>query len=170
MILRVAELGHPVLRRKAAAVDPDEINHPVFQHFIDNMIDTMREYEGVGLAAPQVCVGKRIFCVESDHSERYPGSPNVAVYVAINPIVKILDDSPVTLWEGCLSVPEWRAPVERAKKVELQALDRHGKPFKITAQGFHARIVQHEFDHLEGKVYLDRLKNLKQLTHTRYTR
>jgi peptide deformylase len=116
-----------------------------------------------------VRVGQRIFCVESSHNGRYPGSPAVPLYVAINPVVKILDAETVVLWEGCLSVPEWRAPVDRAKKLELEALDRHGKPFKLTAQGFHARIVQHEFDHLEGKVYLDRLKNLKRLTHTSYS-
>jgi len=170
MVLKVAELGHPVLRKKSEPIAPKEIPTPLFQRFVDDMIDTMREYEGVGLAGPQVRVGRRIFVVEADHSDRYPGSPNVPVYVAINPTVKILDATKVILWEGCLSVPEWRAPVERAKKVQLEALDRHGKPFKLIAQGFHARIVQHEFDHLEGKVYLDRLKNLKEFTHTSYLR
>lgn len=168
MILKVAQLGHPVLRRKADPVRPQEIAADRFQKFIDDMIDTMRDYDGVGIAAPQVHVSKQIFCVEAEGSERYPGSPQVPLYVAVNPQLKILDKSPVRLHEGCLSIPELRGEVLRARKVQLNALDRNGKPFQLTASGFHARILQHEFDHLQGSVYLDRMKGMKTLGYLRY--
>ena len=168
MILKVAELGHPVLRAKAEPVDPAEIGTPFFQRFLDDMTETMREYEGVGLAAPQVHVSRRIFCVESSANGRYPGSPRVPLYTVINPVVRILEKRKVTLWEGCLSVPDLRGPVERASKLELTGLDRRGKPFKRVASGFHARIVQHELDHLDGCVYLDRMHGLEELSYIRY--
>lgn len=164
MILKVATLGSPCIRRKTVPVRSAEIRTRQFQLLIDSMIETMREYDGVGIAAPQVRVSKSVFCVECIGNPRYPGSPPVALYVAINPKVRILDKSPLGLWEGCLSVPGLRGKVFRAKKVELTALDRGGSPFRVVASGFHARIIQHEYDHLQGTVYLDRMKNLRHLT------
>ncbi len=163
MILKVATLGSPSVRTKAKEVRPAEIQTREFQDLIDSMIATMRKNDGVGIAAPQVRVSKAVFCVESVRNPRYLGSPQVPLYVAVNPKVRILDKAPLGLWEGCLSVPGLRGEVFRAKKVELSALDRRGKPFRITAAGFHARIIQHEFDHLQGKIYLDRMKDLRSL-------
>lgn len=168
MILKVAELGHPVLRMKAKPVEPGEIADPFFQKFLDDMVDTMRDYDGVGLAAPQVAVSKRVFCVESGGNPRYPDSPRVPLYFVINPVVRILAEKKISLWEGCLSVPGLRGPVARASKLEVTGLDREGKPLKVTASGFHARIVQHETDHLDGLVYLDRMEGLSKLSFTRY--
>lgn len=168
MILKVAKIGHPALRKRAAPVRPEEIASPRFQAFVDDMVDTMRDYEGVGIAAPQVRVSKRIFCVECIGNPRYPGSPAVPLYVVINPRLKILDRTPVRLFEGCLSIPELRGEVLRARKVEVTGLDRRGGPLKVVAQGFHARILQHEFDHLQGKVYLDRMRGLRTLSFLEY--
>ena len=168
MILNVAKIGHPVLRQRAVAVNPREIRTSVFQKLIDDMVETMRDREGVGIAAPQVHVSKRIFCVECVNSTRYPGTSHIPLYTVINPRIRLLDLKRSFMWEGCLSVPDLRGEVGRAKKLEMSGLDRHGKPFKVTARGFHARVIQHEYDHIEGKVYLDRMKNMKSLSFIEY--
>jgi peptide deformylase len=163
MILKVAKLGVRALRKKANPVSRTEILSARFQSLLDNMIDTMRDYKGVGIAAPQVRVGKQVFCVECVQNPRYPGSPHIPLYIVINPKLQILDKGLVRMLEGCLSIPGLRGEVARARKVRVEGLNRLGKPMKVTAVGFHARILQHEFDHLQGRVYLDRLKNMRTL-------
>ena len=167
---KIATLGLPVLRQKARSVDPRDIQDPSLQKLIDGMIETMRKHGGVGIAAPQVSVSKRIFSVECRDSKRYAGVPDVPLYTVINPRVRILDRSPAVLLEGCLSVPDLRGPVPRAKKLLLTGLDRRGKPLSIVARGFHARIIQHEFDHLEGKIFLDRMKGMRELSYLEHLR
>ena len=163
LILKVATLGALSVRRKASPVDTARIPTRAFQNFVDSLIATMRKCRGVGIAAPQVGVSKRVFCVECVRNPRYPGTPRIPLYVAVNPRVRVLDKRLLGLWEGCLSIPGLRGEVFRAAKVELTGLDRRGKPLRVVASGFHARIIQHEFDHLKGKVYLDRMKDLKNL-------
>jgi peptide deformylase len=159
-ILKVSRLGHPVLREQTKLVPPERLASPVVQTLIDNMIETMYEYTGVGLAAPQVHESLMIAVIES-HSPR----GEIPLTVLVNPSVTILDESPSEDWEGCLSIPEMRGRVPRHNRLQVDALDRAGKPIQIVADGFHARVIQHEFDHLMGHVYLDRMRDFKTLTH-----
>lgn len=164
-ILKVSRLGHPILRRIAESVPIEIIQRPAFQQFIDDMVETMREYEGVGLAAPQVHVPQQVAVLEIAKPPRYPDAPSVPLTVLINPRVTVLAQDTVDGWEGCLSIPELRGIVPRFHELRVEALDRHGQPLEFIAKDFHARVVQHEHDHLQGKVYLDRMPSLDTLTH-----
>ena len=171
-ILKVARLGHPVIRAPAQALAKESIGSPELQRFLDDMVDTMREYDGVGLAAPQVHVSKQIAVIEVHENRRYPGERPIPLTVLINP--KILHASKKTLedWEGCLSVHEFRGRVPRAESLDVEAYNRQGEKVRMQAHGFFARVIQHECDHLAGKVFLDRMPTLSTLTHlhefTRY--
>src|SRR5215831_5614537 len=159
-ILKVCHLGHPVLRMESQRVSPQKLAGPSTQKLIDDMLETMVEYYGVGLAAPQVHESLAIAVIES-HGPRGV----IPMKVLVNPEVTVLDDELIEDWEGCLSIPEFRGRVPRCRKLRVDALDRKGKKIKITAEGFFARVIQHEFDHLMGKVYLDRMPDLKTLSH-----
>jgi peptide deformylase len=159
-ILKVCHLGHPVLRMESRRVSPDSLARASTQKLIDDMLKTMVEYYGVGLAAPQVHESLAIAVVES-HGPR----GTIPMTVLVNPEMTVLDDELIEDWEGCLSIPDFRGRVPRWRKLRVDALDRKGKKIKITAEGFFARVIQHEFDHLMGKVYLDRMPDLRTLTH-----
>jgi len=141
-------------------VTPKTLATPAIQKLIDDMMDTMVEYYGVGLAAPQVHESLAIAVIES-HGPR----GDIPMTVLVNPDVTVLDEELIEDWEGCLSIPEFRGRVPRWTKLRVDAMDRTGKKIQITAEGFFARVIQHEFDHLMGKVYLDRMRDLKTLTH-----
>jgi peptide deformylase len=160
-ILKVARMGHPVLRTKARTVDKSELKNPVVQHFIDSMIDTMHEYSGVGLAAPQVHESLRVFVAMLDPDGRGEGD----AVTFINPEITPLGDQTVEGWEGCLSIPEIRGRVPRSQHVKITALDRHGKRFELELKDFPARVVQHETDHLDGVLFLDRMNKFDTLTY-----
>jgi peptide deformylase len=164
MILKVARLGHPVLRQIAEPVPLEQITTPAMQQFIDDMIETMYEYDGAGLAAPQVHVSKQVVVMEVAQNPRYPNAPAIPLTVYINPEITPLTDDMVEDWEGCLSVPGLRGRVPRYTKIRLRAYDRRGKRIDITVEGFHARVIQHECDHVQGKVYLDRMRSMESLT------
>jgi len=164
-ILKVARLGHPVLRRVGELLAPEAIARAEFQQFIDDMIETMHEYDGVGLAAPQVHVSQQVAVLEVDKHPRYPDAPAVPLTVLINPRVTPLSQETVDGWEGCLSIPEMRGVAPRHRELRVEALDRYGNPLDFVAKDFHARVIQHEYDHLQGKVYLDRMSSLETLTH-----
>ena len=164
-ILKVARLGHPVIRKTAEVLTSQEIQSPELQHFIDDMIETMKEYEGVGLAAPQVHVSKQIAVIEVNENPRYPGMSQVPLTVLINPRIVLRSKNLIEDWEGCLSIPDLRGSVPRSASLVCEALDRTGKSIKLEAKDFFARVIQHECDHLQGAVYLDRMQNLKTLTH-----
>ena len=163
MILKVARLGFPSIRTAAASVPADQIRTQDFQKLIDDMVDTMHEYHGVGVAAPQVHLGIQLCVLEVDGHPRYPDMPTVPLTVLINPNVTVVDRSLIEEWEGCLSVPDLRGLVPRLKSVRVQALGRQAEPLDFVATDFHARVVQHETDHLKGEVYLDRMPNLRHL-------
>jgi peptide deformylase len=165
VILKVARLGHPVIRAVAQPVDPAMINTPEFQKLLDDMVDTMREYTGVGLAAPQVHLSLQLAVLEVEHHPRYPEMPPVPLTFLINPQVTVLDASTVEDWEGCLSIPEMRGMVPRFRQLRVTALGRQGQALDFLANDFHARVIQHETDHLKGEVYLDRMSNLRTLSH-----
>jgi peptide deformylase len=164
-ILKVARLGHPVIREKTDPLTVDEIRSPEIQTLIDNMIETMRAYDGVGLAATQVHVAKQVAVIEVQGNPRYPDMPSVPLTVLINPKITKRGKKILESWEGCLSIPDLRGVVPRNDSLVCEALDRDGAPFKIQAKEFFARVIQHECDHLQGNVYLDRMTHLKTLTH-----
>ena len=159
-ILKVCRLGHPVLRRQARRLSPGELADPKTQTLIDDMVETMVEYRGVGLAAPQVHESIAIAVIES-HGPR----GDIPLTVIVNPEITILGDETAEDWEGCLSIPDLRGCTPRAVKLRVSALDRKGRQSEFVAEGFFARVVQHEFDHLMGRVYLDRMSDFSTLTH-----
>jgi peptide deformylase len=163
-ILKVARLGNPVLRKIAAPVSSQEIQSPNFQKFIDDMIETMKEYDGVGLAADQVHESRQVAVLEVAENPRYPDKPNIPLTVLINPRIAPLTEEMEEDWEGCLSIPDIRGRVPRYKSIRVQGWNRDGKPLEFIAADFHARVIQHEWDHLNGKVYLDRMDDFSTLT------
>ena len=164
-ILKVARLGHPVIRTPAQAVSKETIASQGLQRFIDDMIGTMREYEGVGLAAPQVHVSWQIAVIEVSDNRRYPGEGPIPLTVLINPKILASSKRQLVDWEGCLSVSELRGKVPRADLLEVEAYTRKGEKVRFHAHGFFARVIQHECDHLAGKVFLDRMPDLSTLSH-----
>jgi peptide deformylase len=164
-ILKVARLGHPVLREVARPVPRERIRSAEVQQFIDDMVETMREYDGAGLAAPQVHTLLQIAVIEVEGNPRYPDAPGIPLTVLINPVVTALTEETEDGWEGCLSVPDMRGMVPRATAVRLQCQDRDGQPVDLVAKDFFARVIQHETDHLRGIVYLDRMRDLSTLSH-----
>jgi peptide deformylase len=162
-ILKVARIGHPVIRSAAKPVPREAFSDPLFQKLVDDMQETMYEYEGVGLAGPQVHEGWRLAVIEvpaSDDRTR----PEVPFIVLVNPVITALGEERELAWEGCLSVPDLRGVVPRLKQLRLDALDREGKPYSLEATDFFARVIQHECDHLDGRVYLDRMEDLRTLS------
>ncbi len=166
MILKVARMGHPVLRQTAEPVPPEQITSPEIQQFIDDLIDTMYDYDGTGLAAPQVHISQQIVVLEVAPNPRYPHAPAIPLTTYINPEITPLTEEMDEDWEGCLSVPGLRGRVPRYTRIRLRAYDREGKRVDFVAEGFHARVIQHECDHLWGKLYIDRVRDTTSLTLT----
>ena len=164
-ILKVARLGHPVLRQQAERVLPADIQSVHVQRLIDDMIETMHEYDGAGLAANQVHVPRQIAVIEVAKNPRYPDAPEIPLTVLINPVVTPTSEEIEEGWEGCLSVPDMRGVVPRYTSVRLECLDRQGKPVDLVAKDFFARVIQHETDHLNGIVYVDRIRDMRTLSH-----
>ncbi len=163
-ILKVAWLGHPILREKAHPVNKGDILSVKIQSLIEDMIETMHEYEGLGLAAPQVHASKQIVVIESQSSSRYPDAPQIPKMIMINPKLKYLTDEQIESWEGCLSVPDLRGRVPRCQKIEVVFYDRDGLRHTQIAEDLLSIVIQHETDHLFGKVFLDRMEDLSSLS------
>ncbi len=161
-ILKVARMGHPVLRARARALERTDIKKPMVQRLIDDMIDTMTEYRGVGLAAPQVHESLRLFVAVpgADDTAEPDGEPGVF----INPEITPVGSDSVDGWEGCLSIPDIRGRVPRAREIIVRALDRKGHPFELFPRDFPARVIQHETDHLDGVLFFDRMRSFESLT------
>jgi peptide deformylase len=159
-ILKVARMGHPVLRERARPIDKSDLRNPLVQKLIDDMIDTMHEYHGVGLAAPQVHEGLRLFVGLLDEE---PDSKSEAS-ILINPEIVANDEAREDGWEGCLSIPDIRGMVPRYTDITVTALDRHGKKIERQLKNFAARVAQHETDHLDGVLFFDRMASFETLT------
>lgn len=159
---KIARLGHPVLLGKAAPVE--DVGDPELQRLIDDMLETMADAEGIGLAAPQVYAGTRVILAQEmqDRSE----AASAPVRVLINPELEPLGDEAVTGYEGCLSIPDLRGLVPRWRRVAYRALDRGGRRVEGEAEGLFARVLQHEVDHLDGVLYPMRMRDLRQLAFT----
>jgi peptide deformylase len=164
-ILKVARMGHPVLRAKARPIDPGQIATPRVQQLIDDMFETMLEYQGVGLAAPQVHESLRVFVAgfspDDEDDEPSRGVPKMAL---INPEITPIGTESVEDWEGCLSIPDIRGRVPRSRQISVRAYDRRGKRLELKASGFTARVIQHEADHLDGVLFFDRMNGFQSLT------
>jgi len=154
-------MGHPVLREKASSIDRGQIKSAPIQQLIDDMIDTMIEYRGVGLAAPQVHEGLRLFVATLDAAEEGSKAEPIAI---INPEVTPLGVETVEDWEGCLSIPDIRGRVPRCREVTVRAFDRDGKRLELHAVDYSARVIQHETDHLDGILFFDRMRSFDSLT------
>jgi peptide deformylase len=165
-ILKVARMGHPVLRARAEPIDPAAIKTAPVQQLIDDMLETMREYQGVGLAAPQVHESVRLFVAGfAPDDEDEDDAPNrVPLMVLINPEITVVGDDVQEDWEGCLSIPDIRGKVPRAAEISVRAYDRRARRIEITARGFTARVIQHETDHLDGILFFDRMRSFETLT------
>lgn len=157
-ILKVAMLGNPVLRKKAAAVK--DVGAAEVQRLLDDMIETMKEYQGIGLAGPQVHASQRVCIIEA-----VKGAPWKEATPLVNPVIEPLSQQKGDDWEGCLSIGNMRGQVPRFRHVGVKALDRKGKPLEFEATEFFARVIQHEVDHLDGVLFVDRMKELLTLTH-----
>ena len=160
-ILKVARMGHPVLREHARALTRADLRNPLVQKLIDDMIDTMHEYHGVGLAAPQVHEGLRVFVGLLDEE---PG-PDTEPTALINPEIVPNGAATEEGWEGCLSIPDIRGMVPRYTDITVKALTREGKETELRLTNFAARIAQHETDHLDGVLFFDRMTSLQTLTY-----
>jgi len=154
-------MGHPVLRERARPVDSSELKDPLFQKLIDDMVETMHEYHGVGLAAPQVHEGVRLFVAVLDDE---PDSESDAT-VIINPDIIPNASDKREGWEGCLSIPDIRGMVPRFTDITVLALDRHGTKIELKLKDFSARVAQHETDHLDGVLFFDRMTSMQSLTY-----
>jgi peptide deformylase len=175
----IVRLGHPALRGVAQALAPERIGEPAVQALVDDLIETMRSAHGVGLAAPQVGESLQVFVYEfagppppAAHPDQAADLPQagereaagaIPLHVVINPMLTPQAGELIYDWEGCLSIPDLRGLVPRHPAVRVRGLDRRGQPLDYVARGFEARIVQHEFDHLNGVVFLDRMRDLKAL-------
>lgn len=159
-ILKIARMGHPVLRQKAAPVPVGDIGSPEIRRLIDDMVETMREYSGVGLAAPQVHVPRQVIVVAADR-EGGGGAPPT---VLVNPQITLASRKTEEDWEGCLSIPDIRGRVPRSTEIKVRAHDRAGKEVALSAKGFFARVIQHEVDHLQGVLFPDRMMDFSTLT------
>jgi len=163
-ILKVARMGHPVLRSRAQAIPTNEIRSTAVQRLIDDMIDTMVEYHGIGLAAPQVHEGLRLFVAvleTGDGSDKEEPAEPLAI---VNPEITVIGDELVEDWEGCLSIPDIRGRVPRARDIRMRAHDRDGRRIELDLHGYPARVAQHETDHLDGILFFDRMRSLGSLT------
>ncbi|WNG33483.1 peptide deformylase [Archangium violaceum] len=167
MMLKIVQAGEPVLRRRARDLTPEEMTSPAVRQLIALMRDTMRDAPGVGLAAPQVGVDVRLAVIE-DRAEYQAGVPAeelaarerkpVDFHVLINPRLVVEDPTEVEFYEGCLSVSGFSALVRRARGVRVEAFDENGQALSVSARGWYARILQHEIDHLDGTLYIDRME------------
>jgi peptide deformylase len=163
-VREILTVGHPVLRERAIEVDPADVTSKEIQTLIDDLIDTMRQANGAGIAANQIGHLSRVTVIEVNENPRYPYKPRIPLTILINPVIEFLDDELVEINEGCLSVPNLRGNVMRRVNIRATWLDRNGKPHSEVKRGLTAGTFQHECDHLDGKLFLDRVFDTTSLT------
>lgn len=156
-LLKIAQIGAPVLRTPAREVTPSELASPQIQTFIDDLVETMHDASGAGLAAIQVYRPIRIVAIEVADNPRYPYKPNIPLTILVNPVLTPLSEDRFDNYEGCLSVPDLRGVVSRFAEMRVQALDRHGNTIDRPVRGITAGTFQHEVDHLDGRLFIDRV-------------
>jgi peptide deformylase len=163
-VREIMRLGHPLLRQRARPLLPDELGSDAIRTLLTDMVDTLHDAGGIGLAAPQVGESIRLAIIEIPGGpSRYGVIPPMPLTVFVNPEIDVIDATAAGCWEGCLSVPGLRGWVERPQHVRVRALDPHGKAFELELQGFLATVFQHEFDHLDGRLYVDLVRDTRNL-------
>jgi peptide deformylase len=169
-IRKIAQIGHPVLRQRARDVTREELGSPAMQQLIDDVVETMRDADGAGLAAIQVYEPVRICAIEVRNNPRYPYKPQIPLTILVNPVLTAVDDELFENYEGCLSVPNLRGRVKRNVHVRCVAWDRNGNPIDEVVHGLKAGTYQHECDHLDGKIFVDRADPSTFATWTEFDR
>lgn len=160
----ILRMGNPLLLQRAKEITT--FNSLDLNGLIEDMLDTMHAENGAGLAAPQIGASLRLIIFGFDENSRYPDAPEVPKTILINPIITPLDEAMEDAWEGCLSLPGLRGLVPRYRHIKYSGFDAQGNRFEIEASGFHARVVQHECDHLDGILYPQRIKDIKKFAYT----
>jgi peptide deformylase len=163
-IREILTVGHPLLRERSREVTLDELATPDVQRIVDDLIDTMHHANGAGIAANQIGELVRIATIEVNHNPRYPYKPQIPLTVLVNPIVEFIDDELVEINEGCLSVPNMRGNVFRHVTIRVRYLDRDGNAHEEIKRGLTAGTFQHELDHLDGLLFLDKVSDTTTLT------
>jgi peptide deformylase len=163
-LLKIATVGHPVLRVKSRPVSRDELALPETQQFIDDLVETMRDARGAGLAANQVHRPVQICAIEVEDNPRYPYKPNIPLTILVNPVLELIGSEVFGNYEGCLSVPDLRGEVFRHVEVRVRAWDRAGRDLDFVARGLTAGTFQHEVDHLNGTLFVDRVDDTTTLS------
>jgi peptide deformylase len=163
-IRKIAQIGHPILREPASEVPLDQLGLPKFQQMIDDLIETMRDANGAGLAATQIYEPWQICAIEVNDNPRYPYKPKIPLTILVNPRIEPLTEEMFDNYEGCLSVPNIRGVVRRCAKIRVTAYDRQGTPIDRLYQGFTAGTMQHEVDHLWGRLFVDGVEDPKTLS------
>ena len=163
-VRKVIRLGHPVLRRRARPLRSEELQSDALHRLVSDMIDTLHDYGGIGLAAPQVNESVRLALIEiPGGTTRYGELDHMPLTICVNPEIEIVDESAAGYWEGCLSIPGLRGFVERPQHIRVRHLDLQGEQRELEAKGFLATVFQHEFDHLDGRLFVDRIQDPTQL-------
>jgi peptide deformylase len=163
-LLKIATIGHPVLRHASRSVERDELLRPETQQFIDDLVETMRDAAGAGLAANQVYRPVQICAIEVKDNPRYPYKPNIPLTILVNPVLEPIGEELFGNYEGCLSVPDLRGEVFRHVEVRVRAWDRAGNDLDFVARGLSAGTYQHEVDHLRGRLFVDSVRDTTTLT------
>ena len=170
-LLKIAQIGHPVLRQTARTLTQEELAGAEVQTFIDNLVETMRDANGAGLAATQVYNPIQVCAIEVKDNPRYPYKPNIPLTVMVNPVITMLSEETFENFEGCLSVPNLRGRVMRNAEIRVNFLDRDGQAHEREVRGITAGTYQHEVDHLFGKIFVDHVFDSKSLcTWTEFER
>ncbi|HEY4240043.1 MAG TPA: peptide deformylase [Kofleriaceae bacterium] len=169
-IRKIAQIGHPVLREVARDISREELAAPDMQRFIDDLVETMHDADGAGLAATQVYEPVRICAIEVRNNPRYPYKPNIPLTILVNPVLTPIGDEVFENYEGCLSVPNLRGLVKRNVHLHVRAWDRHGQEIDEVVHGLKAGTFQHEVDHLLGKLFVDRADPSTFSTWTEFER
>ena len=162
----ILKMGEPLLLQEAALVPVEKISSPEIQNIIQDMLDTMKAANGAGLAAPQIGIPLQIVVFGFESNSRYPNEAPISQTILINPTITPLENTQEDGWEGCLSVPGLRGLVPRYTSIRYQGYDEKGEIIDRIVKGFHARVVQHECDHLAGKLYPTRIKDMTKFGFT----
>ncbi|MFB3854364.1 MAG: peptide deformylase [Vicinamibacterales bacterium] len=166
-LLKIARMGHPVLRKTARPLSPSDLRSASVQKLIDDMLETMREARGIGLAAPQVHESLRLFVAAllGPPDEEGKEERELEVVTFVNPEIQAVGREVADDWEGCLSIPDIRGTVSRPRRIRVKGLDREGRRIEYDLRDYAARVMQHEYDHLDGILFLDRVKQYDSLTY-----
>ena len=163
-VRKIIRMGHPTLRRRARPLRPEELTTDALRRLVSDMVDTLHDYGGIGLAAPQVNKSVRLAMIEIPGGPtRYGELDHMPLTVCVNPEIEVVDEAAAGYWEGCLSIPGLRGFVERPQHIRVRYLDLKGECHELEARGFLATVFQHEFDHLDGRLFLDRIQDPTRL-------